>query len=255
MGGSSAKSRYYSLLLVREIRMLSVLLLGVLVGVQHAFEADHLAAMAALATRGRTVLETAKSGVVWGLGHALMLALFGGAALLADRSVPQPLARALEFAVGLMLIVLGAGVLRRLMRARLHFHVHAHGARKHFHAHSHVGHIDHAHDPHRHEHPRGFPVRALLVGMMHGMAGSAALIVLALGAVESLWQGFFFIVLFGFGSITGMAILGAVISVPLRYSAQGLTWVHNGLQGLVGSVTVGLGFHIVYEVGFAGGVI
>lgn len=233
--------------------MLSVLLLGFLVGLQHAMEADHLAAMASLATRGRTLLDTARSGAVWGLGHALTLALFGGAVLLADRLVPDKLAQGLEVAVGLMLIGLGADVLRRMARARLHFHAHTHGDREHFHAHSHKGRVEHTRDPHCHEHPQGFPMRALLVGMMHGMAGSAALIVLALGAVESLWQGLFYIVLFGCGSTVGMAVLGAAISLPLRYSAQGLTWVHNGLQAGVGVFTVALGGYIVYQSGFVEG--
>lgn len=235
--------------------MLSVLLLGFLVGLQHATEADHLAAVASLATRGYSLLDATKQGVVWGLGHTLTLALFGGAVLLADRLVPGKLAQGLELSVGLMLIALGVDVLRRVLRERLHFHVHHHGAQKHFHAHRHQGQAAHALDPHRHEHPTGFPIRALLVGLMHGMAGSAALIVLALGAVESVWLGLIYMFLFGFGSVVGMALLGAAISVPLRYAAKGLTWLHNGLRATVGVFTVGLGIYILYEIGFAGGLL
>lgn len=235
--------------------MLTIWLLGFLVGLQHAIEADHLAAVASLAARAHSLLDSARQGAVWGLGHALTLAVFGGAVLLADSLVPVKLAQGLELAVGLMLIALGFDLLRRLVRDRLHFHVHAHGAREHFHAHSHRRRVDHAQDPHHHEHPGGFPIRALLVGMMHGMAGSAALIVLALGVVESVWQGIAYILLFGFGSIMGMALLGAAISVPLRFSAKGLTWAHNGLKAVVGSFTMGLGAYMVYEIGFAGGLL
>ena len=77
--------------------------------------------------------------------------------------------------------------------------------------------------------------------MMHGMAGSAALIVFALASVQSPWQGLAYIALFGIGSIIGMAVLAIVISFPLRWSAQSLTWAHNGLTGLFGLLTITLG--------------
>lgn len=235
--------------------MLSVLVLGFLIGLQHATEADHLAAVASLSTDARSLREAATLGMVWGLGHTTTLVICGGAVLLAGRVIPDKVAQGLEFAVGVMLIVLGASALRRVVRNRLHFHIHAHGAQEHYHAHSHYGHANHAQDLHHHGHCAGFSMRALLVGMIHGMAGSAALIVLALGAVDSLWQGLLYIVLFGVGSVIGMAVLGAAISVPLRYSARGLTLVHNGLEVMVSVVTVGFGLYIVYDVGLAGGLL
>jgi len=235
--------------------MLSILVLGFLVGFQHAMEADHLAAVASLATRSRGLLDTVRQGAVWGIGHTLTLFLFGGAVLLADQVIPEKVASGLELTVGVMLILLGGDVLRRAIRDRVHFHAHHHGRREHFHAHSHPGAVDHESDPHRHSHMKKLPLRALIVGMMHGMAGSAALIVLALGSVESLWQGLAYIAIFGFGSVVGMAIVGAVISLPLRYSPRGLTWMHNGLKAAIGLFTVGLGFYMVYEVGFTGGLI
>jgi len=233
--------------------MLSILVLGFLVGLQHAMEADHLAAVASLATRSRGLLDTVRQGAVWGIGHTLTLFLFGGAVLLADRMIPEKLASGLEFAVGIMLIILGGDVLRRVIRERVHFHAHRHGRKEHFHAHSHHETGDHAKDPHHHTHGKKLQLRALFVGMMHGMAGSAALIVLALGAVDSVWQGLAYIAIFGFGSVVGMAIVGAVISLPLRYSPRGLTWMHNGLKTAIGAFTIGLGSYIIYEVGTTSG--
>lgn len=232
--------------------MLSVLALGFLIGLQHAMEADHLAAVASLATRSRSLLDTARQGAVWGLGHTLTLFAFGGAVLLADALVPEKLAAGLEFAVGVMLIGLGGDVLRRVIRERVHFHAHRHGSTEHFHAHSHAGAGDHGNDPHRHSHRKRLPLRALFVGMMHGMAGSAALILLALQTVASPLEGLLYIAVFGFGSIVGMAIVGAVISLPLRYSPRGLTWAHNGLKSLVGLFTIALGGYIVYGIGTGG---
>jgi ABC-type nickel/cobalt efflux system permease component RcnA len=221
--------------------MLSILLLGLLLGLQHAAEADHLAAVASLATRSKGLRDAARHGSAWGLGHALTLLLFGGAVLLIDGMISDRLALWLETAVALMLIALGIDVLWRLWRRRVHFHVHSHGDQHHFHAHSHSARTDHARDPHRHTHPQHLPLRSLIVGMMHGMAGSAALIVLALGSVQSLWQGLAYIAVFGLGSIIGMSLLAIAISMPLRWSANSLTWAHNGMTLALGLATVTIG--------------
>ena len=224
--------------------MLSILFLGFLTGLQHALEADHLAAVASLATRSRGLAETARQGAAWGLGHTLMLLLFGGAVLFMDQLVPGQLATGLEMAVGIMLVLLGADVLRRLWLEGVHFHAHHHGPVAHFHAHSHLPGILHAADPHRHGHAARLPARALLVGMVHGLAGSAALILLALQTVHDVWLGLLYILIFGVGSIAGMALLAAAISLPLRWSARSLTWAHNGLKASVGLLTFGIGLHI-----------
>jgi ABC-type nickel/cobalt efflux system permease component RcnA len=221
--------------------MFSVLILGLLLGLQHALDADHLAAVASLSTRGGSLGDAARQGAAWGLGHSLTLLLVGGSVLLLGATLGPTLALALESAVGLMLVLLGGDVLRQLWRRRVHFHVHAHGRETHFHAHSHAVGDDHARDPHRHAHARRVPLRALLVGIVHGMAGSAALIVLTLGSAGSIWQGLAYIAVFGFGSIVGMTALAVVITLPLRWSARSLTWAHNGLTALFGLLTLSLG--------------
>jgi ABC-type nickel/cobalt efflux system permease component RcnA len=231
--------------------MFSVLLLGLLVGLQHAMEADHLAAVASLTTRSRNLGEAARLGTAWGIGHTLTLLLFGGGVLLLGSTVPDRLVLWLEAAVGIMLILLGGDVLRRLWKQRVHFHSHRHGQQRHFHAHTHQADTDHGADPHRHSHVANLPLRSLLVGMMHGMAGSAALIVFALASVQSTWEGLAYIALFGVGSIVGMALLALVISFPLRWSATSLTWAHNGLTGLFGTLTVVLGGLLLHQTGVA----
>lgn len=233
--------------------MLTTFFLGFLIGMQHAMDVDHLAAVASLATRSRSVAHTARQGAAWGLGHSVTLLFFGGLVLLLDEVVPERVAEALELAVAFMLILLGAGVLRRLLRDRTHFHSHRHGDTLHMHAHSHARRQGHALDLHTHSHSQALPVRALLVGMMHGMGGSAALILLALKTVATPLQGFLYILLFGAGSILAMAALAMVISLPLRYSARRLTWVHNGLQLLVGIFTIGWGSLMAYQIGIHDG--
>jgi len=221
--------------------MFSVLILGLLLGLQHAVESDHLAAVASLGAHGGKLRDAARLGAAWGVGHGLTLLLFGGAVILIGGSIGPRLALGLESVVGFMLILLGSDVLLRLWRKRVHFHAHNHGQETHFHAHSHTPGQDHADGAHRHSHSRRLPLRPLLVGMVHGMAGSAALIVLALGSVQSVWQGLAYLVLFGIGSAVGMAALAVVISLPLSWSARSLTWAHNGLTAMLGVFTVTLG--------------
>jgi ABC-type nickel/cobalt efflux system permease component RcnA len=228
--------------------MKSVLVLGLLMGMRHALEADHLAAVATLATRSRGVRGTILRGVVWGLGHTLTLGLVGGICLLLGTAVPERLAQALELAVGVMLVVLGAEVLWRIHRRRVHLHVHRHGdGTVHLHAHSHTP--AEAHDPghHHHPHPEGVSGRALVVGMVHGLAGSAALVLLALSGAGSFGAGLAYIALFGVGSILGMAALSAVIAVPLLGAARRLTGMVNGLEAVIGLSTLGIGLWVIYE--------
>ncbi|MCF6353892.1 MAG: hypothetical protein L3J26_02125 [Candidatus Polarisedimenticolaceae bacterium] len=225
----------------------STLLLGFIIGMRHALDADHVAAVATLVSGRQSLAQTLRQGWAWGLGHALTLLFFGSAVLFLDTAVPEHVAAALEFFVGIMLLVLGIDLLRRLIRQRIHFHFHQHadGAR-HFHAHSHAGESAKEHDPtqHEHQHPEGFPLRAMLVGTMHGMAGSAAVILLVLQTLESSLLGLFYIVTFGAGSILGMTLLSVVISVPMRLSAKSLTWAYNGLQFGVALLNIGLGLFI-----------
>lgn len=231
-----------------------LLAVGFLIGMRHAMETDHLAAVVSLAARSHSMTDTLRLGAAWGLGHTVTLGIFGALVLVLDVVMPESLALLLELMVGVMLIGLGGDVLRRLIRDRIHFHVHRHddGA-THFHAHSHASDVGHP-VVHEHRHARhDIPLRALLVGMVHGMAGSAALIVLTMHTVHSPLAGLLYIVLFGIGSIAGMAVLSLIIAIPLRYSAVGMTWLHNGFQAVIGVVTFIVGGAIVYQIGIVEG--
>ena len=233
--------------------MFGVLGLGFLLGMQHALEADHIAAVSSIAARRSEVRDIVRHGLTWGLGHTLTLFAFAGAAILLGHAIPEPLARPIEGAVGIMLIGLGAHVLWRLWRDRAHFHLHAHGdGTRHIHVHSHAGEtLPHRHSAHAHEH--GFRWRALLVGLVHGMAGSAALLVLALSQAASPVYGMLYVLLFGIGSMLGMAALSAVIAVPLAVSARSLTFANRALQGGVGMITIGIGAMTIHSAAFMSG--
>jgi hypothetical protein len=181
------------------------------------------------------------------LGHTLTLFAFAGAALGLGQAIPAHLARPIETAVGIMLVGLGAHVLWRLWRDRVHFHKHSHSDGKvHLHAHSHAGETTvHARASHAHGH--GFRWRTLLVGLMHGMAGSAALLVLAVSQASTVAVGLGYVALFGIGSMFGMGALSTVIAVPLALSARWLTWANSGLQGTVGVITIAVGARTIAD--------
>lgn len=220
-----------------------VLLLGFLMGLQHALEADHLAAVATLATRPTGWRGSMLQGAVWGLGHALTLLVVAAAGLLFHAAVPDRVAHALEALVGVMLLGLGAQVLWRIRRGRVHVHVHRHDdGTVHLHAHGHARGEAHDASRHAHAHARGFPGRALLVGAMHGMAGSAAvllLVTLRLGG--SPWTALAFVALFGLGAAVSMAALSTVIALPLRVSERRLSRVYRVLEGAIGLTSLAIG--------------
>src|SRR3979490_2152329 len=210
--------------------MFGIFGLGFLLGMSHALEADHVAAVSSIAARRTDMRDIVKHGLTWGLGHTVTLFIFAGAAILLGHAISEHLARPLETAVGIMLVGLGAHVLWRLWRDPGHFHEHGHGdGTKHIHVHSHVNEtIPHRNSAHLHQH--GFRWRSLLVGLMHGMAGSAALLVLAVSQVANPTYGMFYVLLFGIGALLGMGALSVVIAVPLAVSARWLTWANPGLQ-------------------------
>mgnify|MGYP006865019304 CR=1 FL=1 len=235
--------------------MLSILVLGFLIGLRHTLEADHVAAVATLTTRSSSARHALPLGVLWGVGHTLALAAFGLSVLILETAVPQDLVLYLELAVGIMLIGLGADVLIRMVRQHIHFHVHRHsGGIVHFHAHAHAKPhgrnrvSGHKHD-HAHEQAGGLRLRAFLIGIMHGMAGSAVLIVLTLQTMPSVGMGLIYIVLFGAGSVLGMAVLSAAIAWPLSRWGRTLTWFHNTARAGTGVFTIGLGIAILLEGG------
>jgi high-affinity nickel-transport protein len=202
--------------------ILSILSLGFLMGMRHALEADHVAAVASIASRRQGIRAISRHGVFWGFGHTLTLLLVGGTAILLKVAIDDRLATALEFTVGIMLTILGVHVLWCLFRDQVHFHAHRHNDREiHLHAHSHRSDpLSHEQSLHDHTHPEGIPWRTLLVGLMHGMAGSAALVVLS-----------------------------AVIALPLTYTARSLTRANRALQLTIGIATIAIGLSVLKQAG------
>ena len=221
--------------------MLAVLGLGFILGLRHALDADHVAAVGAMVSERpgwRTALRT---GLLWGLGHTSSLCLAGILVIGLHLVIPDAVARALEAAVALMVLLLGGTALHRALRSRsdLHSHYHAHGRLVHRHLHFHDAMP--GHDPHR---IARVGVKPLLVGTLHGLAGSAALTLLVLARISSPTAGLAYLLVFGVGSIGGMALLSVAIGLPFAATLNHPGWnralrVAAGASGVLLAIAYG----------------
>jgi sulfite exporter TauE/SafE len=222
----------------------SLLLLGLLLGLKHALEADHLSTVATLASGSASTRHSVSVATAWGLGHAASLVLLGTALVALGTVLPPAVARAFEIAIGVILIALAVDVLRRLRKRHVHLHVHQHGGKRHLHAHAH-GHAGEAQHHHDH-HAAPLWRRSLFIGGVHGLAGSAAVTVLALPA-GSFLRAFAYLFVFGVGTVLGMVALTFVISLPLRFSAAQGERAWTFAQVALSAVDLALGVWIVVQ--------
>jgi len=230
--------------------MVSFLILGFLIGMSHALEADHLAAVGALATsKHSSSRKLVFLGASWGMGHTTTLLLLSSLVLFFGYVLSARLAAGMEFIVGTMLVLLGVHVIWKMRRAKLHFHIHQHGdGNQHLHAHSHAGaSVEHLKDPHKHKH--GFSLRAYLVGLAHGAAGSAGLIALTAAATRDVATGLTYVLVFGIGSIFGMALLTYAVSWPMRLSEQTAGRFFTIVQGAIATFAIYIGTSVMIENG------
>jgi hypothetical protein len=229
--------------MISELPFLTVLSLGFLLGAKHALDADHVVAISTIATEQRSLWRSSAVGFFWGVGHTLVLMLAGLAVLGFKLTISGEWARLFEAAVGLMLVGLGVSVGLTLWRERLHVHAHAHAdGAAHLHVHSHQDGPHHAH-LHRYR----LEYKSLAVGMLHGLAGSAALLLLVLSTARTVLDGALYILTFGAGSIAAMVLLGIIMSLPFVFTPGYLVRTHLALRTLAGLASVSLGGIILYE--------
>jgi len=236
--------------------------LGFVLGLKHALDADHLAAISTIVSQRKTIASSAIAGTFWGIGHTFSLLVVGVFVLALGLQVPHIAALAMEFSVALMLVGLGANVLRKILKGeRAHAHAHHHGGITHTHPHFH----QHAHDPAADGHHRNsWRVRhystltqpgksSLLIGMVHGMAGSAGLMLLVASTISSFWVGILYILVFGAGSIGGMLTMSTVMGLPFVLSDGKLGRINIAVQGMAGVASMGFGLFLAWEIGFVEG--
>jgi len=231
---------------------IGVLFIGLLLGLKHAIEADHVAAVSTIVTERKSILSSAIVGGIWGLGHTISLLAAGLFVLFLDIQISERTERILEFCVGLMLLFLGFNVLQKIIRGgTVHLHTHEHG--RHEHAHPHIHEDNHVgEDSHTH-HGFSLSPRPLIIGMIHGLAGSAALMLLVIPTIHSRTVGLLYITIFGLGSIVGMMLMSFIVSLPLHLTATRFKEINLLLRCAAGFTSVGLGLLIIYEKAFSEG--
>ena len=220
-----------------HVSALGVLGLGFVLGLRHALDVDHVAAVSTIVTQRRSLWASSLVGAVWGLGHTASLLAVGLVVIGLRAEIPPRLASLFELGVAAMLIALGANLLWTIARGgRVHVHAHAHGARAHVHPHV------HASGAVRHDHGFGAGRRPFLVGLVHGLAGSAALMLAVLATIPSRPLALAYVAVFGAGSIGGMLVMGALLGVPLALAAERFARADVVLRtgAGVGSVIVGI---------------
>ena len=226
-----------------DVSLTAALGLGFVLGVRHAFDADHVAAVSTLVSQHRSVTRACLLGAFWGAGHTAAL-LVAGALVIAFRlTFPAEVEHALEGVVALVLILLGASVVYRQLRAStIHRHVHEHGGGPHSHVHVHVGDASHAH-----VHLLDLGRRPFAIGLLHGLAGSAALMILVLTTISSPTAQAVYILLFGVGSTAGMLVLSGIIGVPFAFAATRSPAAHSAIQLLAGAGSLALGLWLLWH--------
>ena len=237
-----------------SVGVFALLGLGLVFGLKHATEVDHVVAVSTIVSEHRSVFRSALVGGLWGVGHTASLVIVGVLVLVFRVTIPAPVARWLEFGVALMIITLGAIAVLRVLRKRadVHLHRHSHDGQSHVHIHFHEQGTKHVGAASSHSHAIsqiGF--KPLLVGAMHGLAGSAALTLLVLTQIRSMSLGLLYLGVFGVGSTLGMLLMSGLIGLPFALSARRISRLNFGLQTLAGVLSIAFGLWYAYETGIA----
>ena len=223
--------------MIEPLQLTTLFGLGFILGLKHALDVDHVAAVSTIVSQTKNFRKSSLAGAIWGVGHTAALFLFGLAILVFKLTMPVKLALFFEFMAGVVLVVLGIDALRKIIKEKVHLHEHQHDESFHTHIHPHKESLSHNHIH-----------KFFVVGMIHGLAGSAALILLVLTAVKSIFQGLLYILIFGFGSIVGMFIVSGIIALPFLLSAKFIK-VINATKIFMGAASIVLGLIIMYEIG------
>jgi high-affinity nickel-transport protein len=257
------------------LSLFSVVALGFFLGMRHATDADHVVAVMTIVSRQRSLKPAAWVGALWGVGHTLTIAAVGSAIILFNWVVSPRVGLTMELAVGVMLILLGVlnvtGTMRDVGAPNADGHVHVEPVHSHAHAHGDYVHTHpHAHEPERHPHtPDTTPVatldrwfsgvsgyqllRPLVIGIVHGLAGSAAVALLVLSTIHDTTWAIAYLLVFGVGTIAGMMIITTLVAVPFAVTSRQFASTNRRLQIATGVLSLAFGLFVAYQIGIVDG--
>ena len=253
------------------IGLLSILALGFFLGMRHATDPDHVIAVTTIVSRERQFSKSAWIGVFWGIGHTLTIFIVGAAIILFGLVIPPRIGLSMELSVGVMLILLGIMNALSFLRSipsgntgpHQHSHPHAHGDYIHTHPHSHAPEIH----PHAANHTplakldrmllkfrAYYPIRPLIIGIVHGLAGSAAVALLVLATIRNSHWAIAYLLVFGAGTITGMMLITMSIASTFRL-ARGSEQFFRRLALASGLLSLGFGLFVAYQICYVNGLL
>jgi len=256
-----------------------ILAIGFFLGMRHATDPDHVVAVSTIVSREKSIPRAGWIGMLWGVGHTITILVVGTAIILFGFVIPPRLGLALEFSVALMLILLGVLNLTGAMKwisyklspthpdlpsapAEEHSHLHFHGGKVHVHPHSHQDSAQHhakeVDPPHWLAEPLvklGWfhSLRPLLVGIVHGLAGSAAVALLVLGTIREARWAIFYLLLFGIGTIVGMMLITLAFAAPVTAAGNRFAWISKTMVMGTGVLSLLFGLVVAYQIGIVDG--
>ncbi|MBS4196952.1 urease accessory protein UreH domain-containing protein [Lederbergia citri] len=212
-----------------EVTLLSVLTLGFILGIKHAIEPDHVIAVSTIASRSKKLWHASLAGVFWGIGHTATLFIIGLTLILMKNGISDKWSLTLEFFVGIMLVYLGIVSMLSVRRQKEDMHNH--------------------HTDHKDEKKKPGYYKSLIIGLIHGLAGSAAMVLLTMSTVHTVWHGVMFILIFGLGTIIGMLFFTTLIGIPFILSVKRFS-LSRSLILLTGGISALFGLYYMYNLGF-----
>ena len=229
---------------------LALLGLGLIFGLKHATEVDHVVAVSTIVTQNKSLFRSAMVGALWGIGHTASLLVAGLVVLSLRITIPLRVSNWLELCVAVMILILGTNALWRALRHKVEVHVHKH-------SHDHVSHVHvHFHEEStRHEKNKthshsvsAIGIKPVIVGSIHGLAGSGPLTLLVLTQIKSLVLGLLYIAIFGVGAIVGMLVMSGLVGLPFVLTARNLSTLHRRLQTAAALLSIAFGLWYAHTV-------
>ncbi|MBP3040505.1 sulfite exporter TauE/SafE family protein [Bacillaceae bacterium Marseille-Q3522] len=212
---------------MNEISLISIFFFAILLGLKHAIEPDHVIAVSTVASRSKMIRSATLAGVFWGIGHTITLFGMGMVFVMLKSQITDNLAMSLEFVVGIMLVFLGLSSLRKDKISKSHDHFLA-GT------------------------DTVYLLKSMFIGVIHGLAGTGAMVLLTISTVSTIWEGALYILIFGLGTIIGMLILSTIIGIPFVISSK-KSIIHSKLTQLTATISILFGIYYMYNLGIKGG--